>query len=301
MNKKAGYILRFLLGGYLIFLGVQIFIQMAESKPTNMVYINIMGIILAAAGILYVSVNLKKLYTEWRAANPERAGKEKIKKRREKKKEKKKKNIILATIRSKRAASGLSDGTEADGDTEPLPVSEIQRLYGKTAEPERTASAQPLKTSDREKVNAGQVRSPEAGSVPAGSEPAGPEPSAVQMKPAEEPERPEPAESGKAESAPKPSESEPAEPEPSAVQDESEQQPETAAQTAAASVTDPGRQAEPEIPAETEEKENGSSPQNKRKRTDIGDIIMIGEEADPSPEADRETAEDEIENDYEEI
>ena len=43
MNKNTGYVLRIVLGGYLVWLGISILTQALNEKPSNMTFICVAG------------------------------------------------------------------------------------------------------------------------------------------------------------------------------------------------------------------------------------------------------------------
>lgn len=62
MNKKAGYALRIVLGVYLAYLGIRMLIQMADERPSNMVFISVMAVIFTVVGTAYAIYSVKKLW-----------------------------------------------------------------------------------------------------------------------------------------------------------------------------------------------------------------------------------------------
>lgn len=61
MNKKAAFALRFVLGGYLAFVGVRLIIQMVREKPTNMILMCALSVVFVIVGGGYAIYSLKKL------------------------------------------------------------------------------------------------------------------------------------------------------------------------------------------------------------------------------------------------
>ena len=63
MNKKAGYAFRIVLGGYLAWIGIRMIIQMMNERPSNMVFMCVMGGIFVLVGAPYAIYSLKKMWT----------------------------------------------------------------------------------------------------------------------------------------------------------------------------------------------------------------------------------------------
>ena len=63
MNKKAGYAFRIVLGGYLAWIGIRMIIQMVNERPSNMVFMCVMGGIFVLVGAPYAIYSLKKMWT----------------------------------------------------------------------------------------------------------------------------------------------------------------------------------------------------------------------------------------------
>ena len=61
MNKNTGYVLRIVLGGYLVWLGISILTQALNEKPSNMTFICVAGGFFIVLGAAYVIFNLIKL------------------------------------------------------------------------------------------------------------------------------------------------------------------------------------------------------------------------------------------------
>ena len=62
MNKKAGYAFRIVLGGYLAYLGIRMLIEMADERPSNMVFMCVMASIFTVIGAGYAIYSLKKVW-----------------------------------------------------------------------------------------------------------------------------------------------------------------------------------------------------------------------------------------------
>lgn len=61
MNKKVGDIFRTILGCYLIFIGICLWVQVSKTKPTNEWLMTVSAVILIAAGMAYALSALKKI------------------------------------------------------------------------------------------------------------------------------------------------------------------------------------------------------------------------------------------------
>ena len=45
MNKKSGYALRIVLGGYLTYLGIRILSEMIQQRPSNMTLMSVLAVV----------------------------------------------------------------------------------------------------------------------------------------------------------------------------------------------------------------------------------------------------------------
>lgn len=61
MKKKSVYILKIILGGYLAFIGISLFVLMQQQKPSNMISLSALGAISAMIGIIYAVYFLMKV------------------------------------------------------------------------------------------------------------------------------------------------------------------------------------------------------------------------------------------------
>ena len=61
MKKKSVYILKIILGGYLAFIGISLFVLMQQQKPSNMISLSVLGAISAMIGIIYAVYFLMKV------------------------------------------------------------------------------------------------------------------------------------------------------------------------------------------------------------------------------------------------
>lgn len=61
MKKTSVYILKIILGGYLVFIGISLFVLMQQQKPSNMIFLSVLGAISAIIGIVYAVYFLMKV------------------------------------------------------------------------------------------------------------------------------------------------------------------------------------------------------------------------------------------------
>ena len=61
MNKNTGYVLRIALGGYLIWLGINILIQVLDARPTNTEFVCAAAVFFIGVGGVYAVYSLIKL------------------------------------------------------------------------------------------------------------------------------------------------------------------------------------------------------------------------------------------------
>ena len=62
MDRKAVYAFRIVLGGYLAYLGIRMLIQMADERPSNMVFMSVIAVIFTVVGGGYTIYSLKKVW-----------------------------------------------------------------------------------------------------------------------------------------------------------------------------------------------------------------------------------------------
>lgn len=62
MNKKSGYALRIVLGGYLAYLGVRILTEMIQKRPSNMTLMSVMAVLFIVVGVGYAGNALCKAF-----------------------------------------------------------------------------------------------------------------------------------------------------------------------------------------------------------------------------------------------
>ena len=68
MNKKSGYALRIVLGGYLTYLGIRILSEMIQQRPSNMTLMSVLAVVFILVGVAYAGnaicktfeINIKK-------------------------------------------------------------------------------------------------------------------------------------------------------------------------------------------------------------------------------------------------
>ena len=64
MNKKGGNVIRIVLGVYLIYLGVSIFIEVVQKNPANSGFMGAAGGIFVIVGAVYAFFAAKKVFAE---------------------------------------------------------------------------------------------------------------------------------------------------------------------------------------------------------------------------------------------
>lgn len=64
MNKKGGNVIRIVLGVYLIYLGVSIFIEVVQKNPANSGFMGVAGGIFVIVGAVYAFLAAKKVFAE---------------------------------------------------------------------------------------------------------------------------------------------------------------------------------------------------------------------------------------------
>ncbi len=62
MNQKAAYAFRIILSGYLAYLGVKIILEMVNEKPSNMVFMIVIGAAFFVIGAGYAIYCIKKVW-----------------------------------------------------------------------------------------------------------------------------------------------------------------------------------------------------------------------------------------------
>ena len=68
MNKQLMHILRILLGGYIIFVGIRLLIQVTDQDPSNRILLSAFATVLTLAGAVSVIYSGRKL---WSMLKPE--------------------------------------------------------------------------------------------------------------------------------------------------------------------------------------------------------------------------------------
>lgn len=71
MNKKSGLVLRIILGGYLVFLGGSLLMQMIQQQPSDMVLKSGIAVIFIGVGGFYAFHNIKAFYKMIKAETEE--------------------------------------------------------------------------------------------------------------------------------------------------------------------------------------------------------------------------------------
>ena len=62
MNKKSGYALRIVLGGYLTYLGIRILSEMIQQRPSNMTLMSVLAVVFILVGVAYAGNALCKTF-----------------------------------------------------------------------------------------------------------------------------------------------------------------------------------------------------------------------------------------------
>ena len=62
MNKKSGYALRIVLGGYLTYLGIRILSEMIQQRPSNMTLMSVLAVVFILVGVAYAGNAICKTF-----------------------------------------------------------------------------------------------------------------------------------------------------------------------------------------------------------------------------------------------
>ena len=62
MNKKSGYALRIVLGGYLTYLGIRILSEMIQQRPSNMTLMSVLAVVFILVGVTYAGNAICKTF-----------------------------------------------------------------------------------------------------------------------------------------------------------------------------------------------------------------------------------------------
>lgn len=62
MNKKSGYALRIVLGGYLTYLGIRILSEMIQQRPSNMALMSVLAVVFILVGVAYAGNAICKTF-----------------------------------------------------------------------------------------------------------------------------------------------------------------------------------------------------------------------------------------------
>lgn len=62
MNKKSGYALRIVLGGYLTYLGIRILSGMIQQRPSNMTLMSVLAVVFILVGVAYAGNAICKTF-----------------------------------------------------------------------------------------------------------------------------------------------------------------------------------------------------------------------------------------------
>lgn len=74
MNKRSGLVLRMILGGYLVFLGVSVLIQAIQTKPSDLVIKALFGVLFIVVGGFYAFTQIRKAYHFMKEETDETSG-----------------------------------------------------------------------------------------------------------------------------------------------------------------------------------------------------------------------------------
>ena len=62
MNKKSGFALRIVLGGYLTYLGIRILSEMIQQRPSNMTLMSVLAVVFILVGVAYAGNAICKTF-----------------------------------------------------------------------------------------------------------------------------------------------------------------------------------------------------------------------------------------------
>lgn len=62
MNRKSGYALRIVLGGYLTYLGIRILSEMIQQRPSNMTLMSVLAVVFILVGVAYAGNAICKTF-----------------------------------------------------------------------------------------------------------------------------------------------------------------------------------------------------------------------------------------------
>lgn len=119
MNKKSGYALRIVLGGYLTYLGIRILSEMIQQRPSNMTLMSVLAVVFILVGVAYAGNAICKTF--------EIDIKKQIAKMIAKRKAEQKRKAEEAAAAKEMSQVTESTTTEASDDTMPTMLSEEDR------------------------------------------------------------------------------------------------------------------------------------------------------------------------------
>ena len=62
MNKKSRWVLRLILGGYLVFLGVSVLVQARQTQPGDLIIKVLFGVLFIVVGVFYSFTQIKRMH-----------------------------------------------------------------------------------------------------------------------------------------------------------------------------------------------------------------------------------------------
>lgn len=119
MNKKSGYALRIVLGGYLTYLGIRILSEMIQQRPSNMTLMSVLAVVFILVGVAYAGNAICKTF--------EIDIKKQIAKMIAKRKAEQKRKAEEAAVAKKMSQVTESTMTEVSDNTMPTMLSEEDR------------------------------------------------------------------------------------------------------------------------------------------------------------------------------
>lgn len=119
MNKKSGYALRIVLGGYLTYLGIRILSEMIQQRPSNMTLMSVLAVVFILVGVAYAGNAICKTF--------EIDIKKQIAKMIAKRKAEQKRKAEEAAVAKKMSQVTESTTTEVSDNTMPTMLSEEDR------------------------------------------------------------------------------------------------------------------------------------------------------------------------------
>ena len=144
MNKKSGYALRIVLGGYLTYLGIRILSEMIQQRPSNMTLMSVLAVVFILVGVAYAGNAICKTF--------EIDIKKQIAKMIAKRKAEQKRKAEEAAVAKEMSQVTESTTTEVSDNTMPTMLSEEDRkkledAVSKAVSEEKVESVEKLATT----------------------------------------------------------------------------------------------------------------------------------------------------------